>query len=344
MIAREAVPLSSLTTLRVGGPARYVIDIEDAAILPEAIAFAHERSLPFIVLGGGSNMLAPDAGYEGVVLCMRTAGIVFAGDGMVEVTASAGVPWDDLVQEASARGLWGIENLAGIPGTVGAAPVQNIGAYGVEFESAFVRAVAYDRGAGKFRTFTRDECGFRYRDSRFKQERDFIITEVTLRLSPDGEPQVGYSDLARLCEAGELLDTPARIMEAVRAIRARKFPDLTKEGSAGSFFKNPIISEAEYEALSERFAPVILAHGPIPRYPLQESGVVKIPLAYFLDKALGLRGYKKGHAHLFHNQPLVLVTEDGATAEDVNALADDVAKKIHDAIGLSIEREVRDLN
>ena len=345
MTVREAVPFSSLTTLRVGGPARYVMEIEDVATIPEALAFARERSLPFMVLGGGSNVLAPDAGYEGIVLRMRIPGITFTklDEDTVEVVAGAGASWDELVSEAVAQNLWGIENLAGIPGTVGAAPVQNIGAYGVEFESTLSEVTVYDACAGERTTIAHDTCGFSYRESRFKHEPHLIITNVSLRLKKRGAPQLRYSDLAGLTETEESLETPSRIASAIRSIRARKFPDLATHGTAGSFFMNPIIAEGAYRELTERFADIIAEHGAIPRYPMQRGGDVKIPLAYILDKVLGLRGYGNGHARLFENQPLVLVADRDAHASDVDALANDVAQKVFDATGITIEREVRSI-
>ncbi|HYF29449.1 MAG TPA: UDP-N-acetylmuramate dehydrogenase [Candidatus Paceibacterota bacterium] len=344
MTIEESVPLATLTTLRVGGPARYVISIKKPADLPEAVAFAAERSLPITVLGGGSNVLAPDAGYAGVVLHMQLPGISFADAGAaVLVTAGAGASWDVLVEKAVARGLWGIENLAGIPGTVGAAPVQNIGAYGMELEQVFVSADVYDRRTGEVRPYMHNECAFEYRQSRFKSEPELIITSVTLELKKDGSPQLQYGDLAARAAVGEPLGTPAAVAAAVRSIRARKFPDLAVCGTAGSFFKNPIISEEKYTKLAVRFGDITEIHGAIPRYPLQREGEVKIPLAYILDKVLGMRGYRIGPVHLFNAQPLVLVADEGATQQDIDALANDVAQKVFEATGIAIEREVRNI-
>ncbi|MES2995133.1 MAG: UDP-N-acetylmuramate dehydrogenase [Patescibacteria group bacterium] len=344
MTVREDVPLATLTTLRVGGPARYVIDIHTKSELAEAIAFARERTLPYAVLGEGSNVLAHDAGYEGVIFRMRIPGVSFVEDeNVTTLEAGAGVIWDELVEAAATRGLWGIENLAGIPGTVGAAPVQNIGAYGMELERALESVVCMDASDGTIHTLPRDECGFSYRDSRFKREPNLIIIAVTLRLGNENMPQVGYSDLARLAEGGIPLDTPKRIGDAVRQVRTRKFPDLAVYGSAGSFFKNPIITKEKYAELSERFREVIAQHGAIPQYPLGQTGEIKIPLAYVLDKVLGLRGYGNARAHLFENQPLVLVADSEARASDVDTLANEVARKVFDATGITIEREVRNI-
>lgn len=336
MIVRESVPLSTLTTLGVGGPAQYVVPITTTSELLEALAFARERSLAYSVLGQGSNVLAKDEGYEGLVLLMQTQGVTYTNreEGIVEIIAQAGVSWDALVSETVARGLWGIENLAGIPGTVGAAPVQNIGAYGMELERAIRSVHAYDAETGREHMFTREECDFGYRMSRFKAERNLIITQVTLMVRSDATPQLSYTDLVRAQESGVPLTTPQEIAEAVRLIRARKFPDLTKEGTAGSFFKNPIIAADEY-------ARIQAIYPDLPQYPAH--GGVKIPLAYVLDKVLALRGYRMGTARLFEAQPLVLVADRGAHAAEVERLANGVEQKVFDAIGISIEREVQTL-
>lgn len=335
MTVGESVPLTELTTFRLGGPARYVIDVTDTATLVEALAFARDRSLPFRVLGEGSNLLVPDAGYPGVVLRMQMRGTTYEErDGAVEVTIAAGESWDTLVREIAGRGLWGIENLAGIPGTVGAAPVQNIGAYGTELADTLIEVEAYDARTGETLRFPKEDCGLGYRESRFKHEPDLIITSVTLRLTPAGSPQLGYADLARARGAGVPLSTTAEIGNAVREIRSRKFPDSRVEGTAGSFFKNPIISRDATAVLEKQYPDM-------PRYPAGTGS--KVPLAYILDKILGLRGYRIGPARLFEAQPLVLVADRGATAADVERLADDVARKVFDATNIVIEREVRTL-
>ena len=335
MIVRASVPLQNLTTFRIGGSAHYVIDIASDADLREALLFAKEHALPYCVLGEGSNLLASDEGYEGVVFRMCMNNYTFTDrDDVVVVTAEAGMHWDTLVHEAALRTLWGIENLAGIPGTVGAAPIQNIGAYGVELERCLTSVDVFNTRTNQLETLTRDECGFGYRESRFKHEPHLIITKVTVTLSRVSAPELSYGDIARAVAEGVMHSTPADIGDMVRTIRAKKFPDITREGTAGSFFKNPIISEAAFSKL-------VIRYPDMPHYPV--AGGVKIPLAYVLDKVLALRGYRKGKARLFEAQPLVLVADIGATRSDVDALADDVTKKVFDATEIVIEREVRDI-
>lgn len=342
MKVREAVALAELTTLRVGGEARYVLTIGAKEELPAALAFIRERDLPFVVLGQGSNVLASDDPYIGAVLLMRIPGTTYEDQGdHVRVTAGAGVQWDELVRDCAERGLWGLENLAGIPGTVGAAPVQNIGAYGAEVHTVIEQVEAYDAANGQWNIFPRAECGFAYRDSRFKHEPNLIIVSVAFRLAKQSEPHVEYADLIAARSEGKDLSTPGAIGETVRGVRARKFPDLKEFGTAGSFFKNPILSKEAYDALSTRYREETAPYGGIPVYPMNDR--IKIPLAFILDKLLGMRGFRLGNAFLFGNQPLVLVADKQATAEDVDSLAHEIESRIEMATGIRIEREVRDL-
>jgi UDP-N-acetylmuramate dehydrogenase len=344
MTITEQVPLAELTTLNVGGTARYVLKVTSEAELMTALAWIRERRLPFVVLGEGSNILPPDEGYEGAIILMRMEGVTYTdedSDGAVRVTSAAGESWDALVRACALRGLWGIENLAGIPGTVGAAPVQNIGAYGAEVRQVIERVRAYDVRQDTVREFTNAECGFLYRDSRFKHEPNLIILDVTYRLVRNGQPHVEYADLIRAREEGADLSSPEAIGNVVRSVRSRKFPDLAVYGTAGSFFKNPIISNETYQALNHQYEAQAAPYGGIPTYPL--PGQVKIPLAFILDKLLDMKGYRLGHAFLFGNQPLVLVADHGAHARDIDALAKEIEARVLHATGITIEREVRDL-
>lgn len=330
---REHVSLAELTTLRVGGLARYVLECSSRADVEEAIQFCNERGLSFAVLGGGSNVLASDNGYTGALLHMQIQGISYREEGgLVHVSAGAGVAWEAVVNDVVERGLWGLENLAGIPGTVGAAPVQNIGAYGVELQSVFESATVYDAHTHTWSVLDKEACAFAYRDSVFKHSRTRIIAEVTLVLKKRGSPCLGYSDLRALSHAGVVMDTPVSIVEAIRDIRSHKFPDLAQVGTAGSFFKNPIVTPEAFLVLCQRF-------GSLPSFPVKNG--VKIPLAYILDHILHLRGYVRGNISLYGNQPLVLVAERGATAHDIDVFADDIADRVHRATGMSIEREVQ---
>jgi UDP-N-acetylmuramate dehydrogenase len=328
----EHTSLASYTTFGIGGVARFFIEAETEDDVRSAVVFAREQSLPLLVLGRGSNLLVPDAPLEAVVVKVSLGGIdAQRTDEYVSVTAGAGVLWDDVVDTASEEGVFGIENLAGIPGSVGGAVVQNIGAYGTELSSVFFSAESIDSTTGVSKTITHGEGAFSYRTSFFKTHPEHIILRVTLRLSRAKSAFTEYPDFTALKERGVPLTTPGEIARAVRSIRAAKFPDISKEGTAGSFFKNPILDPETVRELQQKFPG-------LPSYPYE--GNMKIPLAWILDRVLGLKGHVRGRVRLFERQPLVLVAEKGASAEEVELLAQEVAKKVHEHTGVMIEREV----
>lgn len=329
----ERISWAELTTFKAGGSVRYVAHCSTVEDIEESIALAKEKQLPFIVLGEGSNVLPEDDDFEGVVLQIAIMGITEREeDGNIYVTASAGESWDRLVEYVTMRGWWGVENLAGIPGTVGAAPVQNIGAYGVEVRETLLSVDAYDCKTGEVVHIPVEKMNLSYRDSVFKHENCYIILRATFRLSKEGVPHIGYPDLKKAGEAGVPLASPHDIAKAVRTIRSAKFPDLSVFGTAGSFFKNPILTPEAFASLSSEF-------GAIPSFP--HEGKIKVPLAFILDHILGLKGYRKEHVFLFGNQPLVIVAEPGAHAKEIEELAQEIEKKVFERVGLSIEREVR---
>ena len=335
----EHVSLKSLTTCKVGEDARYVLRCESVDDIQRTLAFIRERSLPWYVLGGGSNVLASDAGYPGVLLQLKNTEVTFSStetsDNSCVVVADAGVVWDTLVSETVAQGLWGLENLAGIPGTVGAAPVQNIGAYGADVSDTLLFVDAFDTKTDSLVHFTKDECVFGYRDSLFKKDSSYVIVRVAFQLSKNTTPHIQYADLQALCDQGRVLDTSTQIADAVREVRGKKFPDLRITGTAGSFFKNPTVSTEKYTALKERYPE-------LPGFP-SADGIIKIPLGWILDHVLGLRGYTKGNVRLFEKQALVLVAEDGATEKEIDSFAKEIEAKVLVATGIQIEREVREL-
>lgn len=335
MTEQEHEPLRKHTTFRIGGPAALFITAETIDEIPAAFQHALERGLAVYPLGEGSNVLATDAEISKAILHLQSANVTYETQGdAVRVTADGGASWDALVTETTARGLWGLENLAGIPGTVGAAPVQNIGAYGKEVMDLISYVDAYDPAQNAFVRYEHADCGFSYRNSRFKREPGPFITRVTFTLSAIPQPELSYPDLQARTKEGVDFSTPLRIAEEVRAIRAQKFPDLSVLGTAGSFFKNPVITPEAYARLNERYPE-------LPGFETEKG--IKVPLAWILDHVLSLRGYAHGPVRLFEKQPLVLVAEAGAMARDVNALADDVAQRVHNATTIDIEREVQSL-
>jgi len=256
-----------------------------------------------------------------------------SGDGSLRLIAEGGASWDALVDAAAARGLWGIENLAGIPGSAGGALVQNIGAYGSELSSVFRYAEVLDTATGAKKRVGPEEAMFGYRTSVFKRRPELVIMRIALALGEEANPILAYPDLAHAQEAHIPLGTPREIAEAVRVIRSRKFPSGGEDGrSAGSFFKNPAVAPAVAARLAERYPG-------LPAYSL-EDGTVKLSLAWLLDHVLGLAGLARGPVRLFERQPLVIVASLGARAEDVEALAHEVEKRVLGALGLVIEREV----
>ncbi len=332
MIIRESVPLSELTTFKIGGVARYVISCMNDDDVREALHFAKDHMLPWYVFGGGSNILASDTGYEGVVIMLTASSCLFTEEGSgVLCVADAGMSWDTFVQTVTEKELWGVENLAGIPGTVGAAPVQNIGAYGIELQETLAWVDAITPATGALVRIQNAECGFGYRDSRFKHET-LIIVRVALTLSKTPAPKLSYKDLAAQVAVGVPLSTPVEIAETVRSIRSKKFPDLAVLGTAGSFFKNPLISKEAFAVLKEQYPDM-------PAFPSGDK--IKVPLAWILDHVLSLKGFGHGSVRLFEAQPLVIVAEAGACARDVEVVAQEVATQVFTATGITLEWEVR---
>lgn len=332
--AHENAALAPHTTLKIGGPARCLFRVTTRAELTDALAFAGRHALPYFVLGGGSNLLVDDLGFAGVVIKMELPGVAFERlADEIRVTAAAGEAWDELVARTVNAGAWGLENLSLIPGTVGAAPVQNIGAYGVEVKDCLESVRVLDAASGLERVLTNAECRFAYRDSVFKHEagRSAIILAVTFRLSATPRPNLAYKDLQQVFGPGTA-PTQAQIREAVIAIRTAKFPDLAQVGTAGSFWKNPVIPAAAFRRLAT-------AHPGVAAYPAG-ADKVKVSLAWILDKVCGLRGHSRGHVGLFEKQPLILVAHPGATAAEVRAFEGDIRARVRAATGIEIEPEV----
>ena len=343
---KENVSLRDETTLKVGGKARYFEVVKTEEEVARAVAYAASRHLTIFVLGGGSNVLISDSGFSGVVIKMATSGVFFedpsAGEAgksgaREDARAASGVSWDAFVAETASRGLWGLENLSGIPGTVGAAPIQNIGAYGAEAKDTIESVRALNIKTGKEKIFSNAECQFEYRGGFFKKPegKDYIILEVTFRLSKDPKPNISYKDLKEYfsedCPRNLIPRTVLGIRKAVLEIRARKFPDLSKVGTAGSFFKNPIISGAHFEKLKSKYPDL---------YSFPEKNGVKIPLAFVLDKICGLKGFKKENVELFQNQPLVLVNTGSATAKEISNFSKEIKKVVKEKTDIDIEEEV----
>lgn len=331
MRPQENIALAPYTTFKIGGPARYFVFARTIDELIEALTFAKEKSLPVFVLGGGSNVLIPDEGFDGLVIKIEIKnGITVDG---TSVVASAGENWDELVAFCVARGLWGIENLSGIPGTFGGAVVQNIGAYGAALSQVLTLVAVYDTRAGQIKMLSVEECKFGYRGSIFKEEEGrYIVLAATLRLSSSPTPNISYRDLQTRFNDSSI-DINA-VRGAVLEIRAAKFPDLTLEGTAGSFFKNPIMSRVDAEILKEKYPDM-------PLFSMPETDGVKVPLGWLLDHALNLKGFSVGGARVFEKQALVISATQKTSAHDVRELASLIQKKVFEKFQIKIEPEVK---
>lgn len=296
--------------------------------------FTEQRPAKWLVLSGGNNILFTQD-YDGVILTPVATGIeLLASEGdTVRLRIEAGVEWDDLVAWAVERELWGIENLSLIPGKVGAAPVQNIGAYGSEAKDVIERVHGYDTEQCRHRTLEAAECAFGYRDSIFKRalKGRFIITEVEIRLSRRANPRLGYGDVEREVAArgGATL---RNIREAISAIRRSKLPDTAVLGNAGSFFKNPVVDRAIAERL-------LIDHPEMPHYPTSDPDRVKLAAGWLIDRS-GLKGLREGAVGVHDRQALVLVNHGGATGGEVIAFAHRVIATVRERFGIEIEPEV----
>ena len=330
----EHASLAPLNTLRVAVTARWLATVNSAAVLPQVLDLPAARG-PVMVLGEGSNVLfAGD--FPGLVLRPAFAELsVLADDGAAAVVrAEAGVGWDALVDWTLARGLAGLENLALIPGLVGAAPIQNIGAYGVEVAECIAVVEAWDRERGRMVRLERADCGFGYRDSVFKRAPDrWIVTAVEFRLSRDGAPRLGYAGVREELAAMGIADAgPADAAEAVRRLRRRKLPDPALIGNAGSFFKNPVVPADVVARLREE-------HGDPPVYPAG-PGKAKLSAAWLIERC-GWRGVREGDAGISAQHALVLVNHGHAGGAQLLALARRVAASVEDRFGVRLEPEPR---
>jgi UDP-N-acetylmuramate dehydrogenase len=326
---RRDARLAELTTLAVGGPADRLVEVTDADELLAAVRDADESGRPLLVLGGGSNVVAPDEGWPGDVVLVRSRGIDRRGDALL---VQAGEDWDALVARTVAERLAGMEALSGIPGSTGATPVQNVGAYGQEVAQTITAVEVWDRVEKDRRTLTPAECGFGYRDSRLKREPGrFVVLTVTFALHPgDLSAPVGYAELARtlgveLGERAPLADVRAAVLQLRRGKGMVLDPADPDSRSAGSFFTNPVV-------------PAERAVEGCPAWPAGD-GLVKLSAAWLVQHAGFGRGTRDGHVGTSSRHSLALTTEDGATATELLAFADRVVAAVERRFGVRLERE-----
>ena len=330
--------LSSFTTLRVGGPARKIIHAHSEAELIEFVKAADSAKEPILILGGGSNLLISDAGFAGTVIRVESKGNALDYDacsgGMIEV--SAGEDWDKFVEISIEKGFADLESLSGIPGTVGGAPIQNIGAYGHEISETIARVKTYDRSKGEVKTFTNAECKFSYRNSTFKEQPDrYVILTVTFQLRKGAQSlPITYAELAKQLSVniGDQVEV-AKVREAVLKLRASKGMLINLENeiySAGSFFVNPILSKSAADQLP----------ADAPRWP-QNDGKVKTSAAWLMEHSGVIKGEKLAGAQISDKHVLALTNSGGATAEDIVELAKRARKKVYEKFGIKLEAEVQ---
>lgn len=341
---QENVPLAGFTTFGVGGPAHRFVEVATQEEATRALAFASEHQLPFFVLGGGSNLLVSDSGFPGLVILNRIRGFSARRDGgSVLVTAGGGEDWQVFADRCVAEGWQGIECLSGIPGTVGASPVQNIGAYGQEVAQTIVQVDALATATGSAVRVVKEGCCFGYRRSIFNSTEagTYLITGVTFRLVPGGAPHIAYRELEERL-AAKSAPTLCDVSDAVMFIREGKGL-LIREGfdsfkSAGSFFKNPIVTQEDYERISRAVDGV----GGFTNWAWpMESGMVKISAACLIQCAGFLRGQRRGEAGISPRHTLIMVNYGGANAGEIIDFAVDVRRRVFERFGVFLLPEVR---
>lgn len=336
-------PLAPHTAIQLGGLARYFAACSTLEEVHYALGWAAGENLPVQVLGGGSNVLFADEGFGGLVLKVGLSGLHFAeaAEGGVLVEAAAGQSWDGLVGECVRRGLAGVECLSGIPGLVGATPIQNVGAYGQEVKDTIVEVRGLDRQSLASVVWTNGECGFAYRQSRFKgADKDrYLITQVSYRLAPEGAPQIRYPELRRQLEGTGELGRGQAALEAVRegVLQLRRSKSMVLDPqdpdarSVGSFFLNPVLSETEFAAFKAR-----LGEGQPPSFSTAEG--IKVPAAWLVEQSGFPKGFRRGGAGVSTKHTLALVN-CGGTTRQVLELAEEIRGQVYSRFGLTLEIE-----
>lgn len=350
MEIRENILLAPYTTFRIGGPARWFLEATNEAELIEAVTFARGQKAELFVLGGGSNLLVADKGFPGVVVRVANKGIREYGDGAYTVfNVAAGESWDGFVNTAVEADFAGVECMAGIPGTVGGTPVQNVGAYGQEVASTIVSVRALDRTTLRMADFSGSACQFAYRRSIFNStSRDrYIVTEVSYRLRSHGAPHLAYPDLKEAFGGKSSAPRLAQVSKMVREIR-RKKGMLLVEGdpncrSAGSFFKNPVVSESLLADISARMTKEANLAGaaPVEGIPhfAAEKGTVKLLAGWLIEHAGFPRGFALGQAGISTKHTLAIVNRGEATAANILALRDQIRQRVLAQFGICLEQE-----
>ncbi|NLH51284.1 MAG: UDP-N-acetylmuramate dehydrogenase [Bacteroidales bacterium] len=326
------ISLKPYNTFNIDVQTAFFCTIDSPLCIVEAYEYAREHRIPFLILGGGSNILFT-CNFEGLIAKADFKGISFVEENkdVVLLEVKAGTDWEDLIDFSIDNHLSGLENLTLIPGKVGSAPIQNIGAYGVEVKDVLHAVTAFDLQTAQYKTFTREECNFGYRTSRFKEEKGrYFITSVTFRLSKAFFPSLSYEGLKKYIESRGIHPSLENIRNAVKDIRRQKLPEVGVIGSAGSFFKNPVLPSADFEVLQRRI-------GEIPHF--KSGNNVKVPAAWLIEQC-GFKGLRRGDAGVWPGQPLVLVNYGKARGEEILSLANEIREAVQNKFGLTLEPEV----
>jgi UDP-N-acetylmuramate dehydrogenase len=343
---QENVPLARLTTIKIGGAARFFVRADNETDVVKALEFAKQNELQIFVLGGGSNVLIADEGFDGLVLQIALKGISVSQEKCetVRVNAGAGEDWEKFVAFCVEKNLQGIECLSGIPGTVGGTPVQNVGAYGQEVAETIVAVRCFDRHAKEFVDLSNGQCGFAYRTSIFNttEKNRFIVLSVSFALKKDGAPKIVYKDLQNFFAGKQptLKETRQAVLEIRRAKSMVVDERDINSRSVGSFFKNPFVSKKQFAEIEARArqSKIIAATENLPNYVVDENNV-KIPAAWLIEKSGFGKGYKSGRVGLSVNHTLAIVNLGGATACDVSTLKTEIQTKVKETFGIEIKPE-----
>ncbi len=330
MNIRQDAPLKELTTIRIGGKADFLVSVANKEDLVKAIAAVKQKSVPFLIIGGGSNLIVKDEGFRGVVIRNRISGIEI-NDTIIK--AGGGEEWDTVVAKSVELGLSGIEALSDIPGTTGAAPVQNIGAYGQEIADTLVELEAYDTKTEQFVTLQNAECGFSYRNSIFKSSEKgrYIIISITLQLTKTPMQPPFYASLEKyLSENNITFYSPQVIREAVIAVRSNRLPNPKLYPNAGSFFKNPVIEKWVLDEIQKE-------HSDIPVYDMGEN-TYKVPAGWLIEQ-VGMKDYSAHNLRTYKNNSVVVVNEHDATYEDLKNFRSEVARTVRDEFRIELQQE-----
>lgn len=334
MQIKTNVPLKDYSTMRLGGIAEALTTVSSKEDLKEALEWAKQRGKPTLMLGGGSNIIFSN-GYHGLVIINALHGfeVVSEDDESVVMRIGAGENWDDIVAQSVARGLSGIEKLSAIPGTAGATPVQNVGAYGAEIADVLVELEAYDTATKTFVTLNNSDCGFSYRNSIFKSTKDrhYVITSITIRLSKRAPEPPFYEALQAYLDKHHITEySPAALRGAVVAIRAQKLPDPHIMANTGSFFKNPIVQRGKLSQLQQDYPDM-------PFYEMKD-GSIKL-LAGWLIEQTGLKGYRSHGMKIYEKNALVFINESAKGYDDLAAFRQEIIDKVHQRFGITLEQE-----